>query len=54
MRLLTHIPLASGPPIEGCHQRKKGFKQVAQFDAEQTLNVYECIYQQALTIKVQS
>ncbi|MEO8419380.1 MAG: glycosyltransferase family 1 protein [Methylophilaceae bacterium] len=35
-------------PDEVGSQRQKGYEQVAQFDAEQTLDAYERIYQQAL------
>ncbi|MBC7489108.1 MAG: glycosyltransferase family 4 protein [Glaciimonas sp.] len=35
-------------PEEVSHRRQIGFNQVAQFDAERSLDAYECIYQQAL------
>ena len=35
-------------PEETSHRRQLGYRQVARFDAEQTLNAYERIYRQAL------
>jgi glycosyltransferase involved in cell wall biosynthesis len=40
-------------PDEVSSQRQKGHNQVAQFDAKQTLDAYERIYQQALASGVQ-
>ena len=39
-------------PEEVSHRRQIGFDQVAQFDAEQTLDAYERLYQQALAVCV--